>query len=70
MHISERKRGADVTDKKKKMGRPTDNPKLNSIHVRLDEESKEILDLYCKQEGLKKNEGIRRGIKMLRSEIK
>ena len=51
-------------------GRPTDNPKSNPIHVRLDNECKEILDLYCKQENIKQTEGIRRGIKMLASEIK
>lgn len=51
-------------------GRPTDNPKSNPIHVRLDEESTEILRKYCEQEGIKKTEGIRRGIKMLESKIK
>ena len=51
-------------------GRPTDNPKGTSIHVRLDEESKEILDKYCDQEKLTKADGIRDGIKLLRSKIK
>lgn len=59
-----------MTDNKKKMGRPTDNPKFNSIHVRLDDECKEILDLYCKQENITKTDGIRNGIKMLKSKIK
>lgn len=54
----------------KKIGRPTDNPKSNPIHVRLDEESKRILEEYCEQEGIAKTEGIRRGIKKLESEIK
>lgn len=54
-----------------KMGRPkTDNPKSNPIHVRLDEESKEILEEYCKQENIPKTEGIRRGIQKLKSDIK
>lgn len=54
-----------------KMGRPkTDNPKSNPIHVRLDKESKEILEEYCKQENIPKTEGIRRGIQKLKSDIK
>ncbi len=51
-------------------GRPTDNPKSNPIHVRLDQESIEILDEYCIQEGIKRTEGIRQGIKLLGSKIK
>ena len=41
-------------------GRPTDNPKGTSTHVRLDKESKEILDTYCEQENVSKMEAIRR----------
>lgn len=51
-------------------GRPTDNPKSNPIHVRLDDECKDILDMYCKQENIKQTEGIRRGIRKLKEEIK
>jgi len=51
-------------------GRPTDNPKSNPIHVRLDKESSDILNKYCEQEKIKKTEGIRRGIKLLESKIK
>lgn len=51
-------------------GRPTDNPKSNPIHVRLDDECNDILETYCKQENIKRTEGIRRGIKKLRSDIK
>lgn len=51
-------------------GRPTDNPKSNPIHVRLDDESAEILDKYCAQENIKKAEGIRQGVKLLESKIK
>lgn len=54
----------------KKMGRPTDNPKSKPIHVRLDMESEQILDAYCKQEGLAMAEGIRRGIKKLKDDLK
>lgn len=55
---------------KKKMGRPTDNPKGVSIHVRLDKESNEILNAYCMQEQVVKTEAIRRGIKKLKSDLK
>lgn len=52
------------------MGRPTNNPKDKSIAIRLDEESKKILDAYCKQENVEKSEAARRGIKKLQSELK
>lgn len=51
-------------------GRPTNNPKTNSIHVRLDNESLKILDKYCKQENIKRAEGVRDGIKLLDGKIK
>ncbi len=51
-------------------GRPTDNPKGTSTHVRLDKESDEILSAYCKQENVSKMEAIRRGIKKLKSDIR
>ena len=53
-----------------RIGRPTDNPKSNPIHVRLDDESKTILEKYCEQEKIPRTEGIRRGIKKLESDIK
>ena len=55
---------------KKKLGRPTDNPKGTSIHVRLDEESKTILSQYCEQEEVTKMEATRRGIKKLKDDLK
>lgn len=51
-------------------GRPTDNPKGTSIHVRLDKESEGILAAYCDQEQVSKMEATRRGIKKLKAEIK
>lgn len=54
----------------KKLGRPTDNPKSKPIHVRLDSECENILERYCEQEGVKKTEAIRRGIKKLDSDLK
>lgn len=52
-------------------GRPkSDNPKSNPIHVRLDDETRDILEMYCKQEQVPKTEGIRRGIHRLKSDLK
>lgn len=51
-------------------GRPTDNPKNERITVRLDNESSEILDDYCRQEQVERAEAIRRGIKKLKGDIK
>lgn len=53
-----------------KTGRPTNNPKSNPIHVRLDQESIDILNEYCDQKKVTRTEGIRQGIKMLESKIK
>ena len=50
----------------KKMGRPTNNPKADRITVRLDVESREILEEYCKSKGIDKAEAVRRGIKSLK----
>lgn len=54
----------------KKAGRPTDNPKMKPRQVRLDAECSEILNCYCKQEDISHAEGIRRGIKKLKPDIK
>lgn len=53
----------------RKAGRPTDNPKGKPTHVRLDNECKEILERYCTQESISEAEGIRRGIKKLKSDL-
>ena len=55
---------------KKKAGRPTDNPKPYKIAVKLDQESKDILDAYCNQETVSVMEASRRGIKRLKSDLK
>lgn len=54
----------------KKMGRPTDNPKTHRMGVRLDNETKEILDKYCKQESVTQMEATRRGIRKLKDDLK
>lgn len=51
-------------------GRPTDNKKGTPIHIRLDEKSEEILDIYSKQENVSRAEAVRRGIYKLESDIK
>ena len=53
-----------------RIGRPTDNPKRERITVRLDQESADILDSYCEQERVERAEGIRRGIKRLKADLK
>lgn len=53
-----------------KMGRPTENPQTYQATVRFDEECKKIIDEYCSQEQVGRNEAIRRGIKKLKGDIK
>ncbi len=60
----------NLLPEKKKMGRPTDNPKGISTHVRLDAECENILTQYCEQEHVSKMEAIRRGIKKLKDELR
>lgn len=50
-------------------GRPTDNPKPYKLTVRVDEDSKAILDKYTEQEKVSQMEAIRRGIKKLEADI-
>lgn len=51
---------------KKKMGRPTDNPKQTQFSVRFDEETLNILDGYCKEERVSRPEGVRRAVRKLK----
>lgn len=51
-------------------GRPTDDPKRERITVRLDGDSAQTLMDYCAQERIDRAEGIRRGIKKLKADIK
>uniref|UniRef100_UPI0040290F36 hypothetical protein n=1 Tax=Lachnospira sp. TaxID=2049031 RepID=UPI0040290F36 len=53
-----------------KMGRPTNNPKVDKITVRLDEKSSQIMRMYCEQEGVEKAEAVRRGLKKLEADLK
>jgi len=54
----------------KKMGRPTDTPKPYRMAVKYDEECRQILEAYCKQENVNKMEAARRGIKKLKADLK
>ncbi|EFS20885.1 hypothetical protein FSBG_00382 [Fusobacterium gonidiaformans 3-1-5R] len=55
---------------KKKIGRPTDNPKNINFTIRLDEECVSILEKYCKQEEITRTDAIRKGIKKLKVDLK
>lgn len=55
--------------KQKKMGRPTNNPKETSIHVRLDAACVEILKQYCEQEHVGRAEATRQGIICLKDKL-
>lgn len=50
---------------KKKIGRPTDNPRPNKISVRISDKDKEILEDYCGRNKVNRTEAISRGIQML-----
>lgn len=52
---------------KKKMGRPTDNPKQTQFSVRFDEETLSILDRYCDEEKVSRPEGVRRAVRKLKN---
>ena len=52
-----------------RMGRPTDNPKPYTVAARLDQETKDILDAYCKQFNVNRMEAVRRGIRKLDLDI-
>lgn len=53
---------------RKKMGRPTDSPKTTQFSVRFDNETIEILDNYCNQEGINRPEGVRRAVRKLKEQ--
>lgn len=54
---------------KKKMGRPTSNPRPHKLSIRINDESKQILEKYCNEKNVNKTEAIERGIKKLESDI-
>lgn len=52
---------------KKKMGRPTDNPKTTQFSVRFDEETLKILDEYCEKENVSRPQGVRIAVRKLKN---
>lgn len=54
----------------KKRGRPTDNPKPYRIAVKMDKETKDILEQYCAQHNVNRMEAARRGIRKLKDDLK
>ena len=55
---------------KKKMGRPTNNPRTGVFQVRTSEEDKKMLDFCCEKMGSSKADIIRFGLKRLYEELK
>lgn len=51
---------------KKKMGRPTENPRPNKLSIRISDEDKQILEEYCEAENVNRTEAISRGIRKLK----
>ena len=59
---------AVLTDSKKKMGRPTNNPRPHSLTIRISDADKRVLEEYCAKTGVNRTEAISRGIGKLKSE--
>lgn len=45
-----------------KLGRPSENPRLDKLSVRISKRSKEILEAYCEKHKVNRTEAIERGI--------
>jgi len=58
-------KGGELLPEKKKLGRPTDNPKTRIIKARVDAETVRMLDEYCARKQKTYSETIRDGIKRL-----
>ena len=57
---------AVLTESKKKMGRPTDNPRPHSLTIRISDADKRTLEEYCAKTGGNRTEAISRGIGKLK----
>ena len=55
---------------KKKMGRPTDNPRTGVFQVRTTDEDEKMLAFCCKETGRSKADIIRYGLKKVYDELK
>lgn len=56
----------NIVPEKKKMGRPTDNPKTTQFSVRFDEATLKILDEYCNDNNLTRPQGVREAVRKLK----
>ena len=52
------------------MGRPSDDPKLKRLGLRLSDNDLKKLEYCCKQTGLSRAEIVRRGIQKMYEELK
>lgn len=57
-----------ISVEKKKMGRPTDNPRPHKLSIRISDADKQILEDYCRTENVNRTEAVSRGIKRLSAE--
>lgn len=53
----------------KKLGRPTTNPRCNKLGVRINNRSKETLELYCEAKKTNVTTAIEKAIEKLRDEL-
>lgn len=53
---------------KKKMGRPTNNPKNTMFSIRFDRDTLDVLDSYCRENSIQRAEGVRRAVRKLKRE--
>lgn len=54
---------------KKKMGRPTNNPKIGRFEIRTTAEEEEMLKICCEKTGKKRTDIVRMGIKKIYEEL-
>lgn len=53
-----------------KTGRPTNNPKISKVELRLSEKEKEMLNVCCEKTKLSKSDVLRKGIEKVYEELK
>lgn len=58
-----------VAEEKKKMGRPTDAPRVNNYRIRMTDAELRKLEACCERTGLSKADVIRKGIDIIYQEI-
>ena len=58
-----------ISVEKKKIGRPTENPKVNNYRIRMTDEELRKLEACCKKAGLSKADVIRLGIEKVYAEL-